>query len=98
MLVSLHVKNFAIIDEIWLDFGSGFNVLSGETGAGKSLLIGSLNAALGGKVSKDMLGSSADYALAELTFESDDPQIAAIFEETETDALLIWSDNPFFSS
>ncbi len=88
MLVNLHVKNFAIIDEIWLDFGQGFNVLSGETGAGKSILIGSINAALGGKISKDQMGTYADYALVELGFESDDPQIKDIFEKND----LIYED------
>ena len=56
MLLSLHVKNFAIIDEVYVDFGAGMNILTGETGAGKSILLGSVNAALGGKVSKEMLG------------------------------------------
>ena len=42
MLVNLHVKNFAIIDEIDVDFSSGLNILTGETGAGKSILIGSI--------------------------------------------------------
>ena len=88
MLISLHVKNFAIIDEIWLDLGPGFNVLSGETGAGKSILIGSLNAALGGKISKEQMGSYADYALVELSFESDDPAIKEIFERND----LIYED------
>lgn len=83
MLVSLHVKNFAIIDEVMLDFGNGFNVLTGETGAGKSILIGSLNAALGGKVSKEMLGSRADYALVELVFESDSPELKKLFEDND---------------
>ncbi len=72
MLVELHVKNFAILDEVTVEFGKGFNVLTGETGAGKSLLLGSVNAALGGKVSKDLLGSNGDYALAELLFDSDE--------------------------
>ena len=83
MLVNLHVKNFAIIDEVWLDFGPGFNVLSGETGAGKSILIGSLSAVLGGKISKELLGSRADYALVELTFEADNPGIRKIIEEND---------------
>ena len=88
MLLSLHVKNFAIIDEIRVDLEKGFNVLSGETGAGKSILIGSLNAALGGKMTKEMIGSYADYALVELEFESDSPEIKRIFEENE----LIYED------
>ena len=72
MLSELHVKNFAILDEVSVEFGAGLNVLTGETGAGKSLLLGSVNAALGGKVSKDFLGSNGDYALAELLFDNDD--------------------------
>ena len=72
MLSELHVKNFAILDEVTVEFGPGLNVLTGETGAGKSLLLGSVNAALGGKVSKDLLGSNGDYALAELLFDNDE--------------------------
>lgn len=83
MLVSLYVKNFAIIDEVMLDFCNGFNVLTGETGAGKSILIGSLMAALGGKMSKDMLGSRGDYAQIELVFESDTPELRSLFEEND---------------
>ena len=50
MLRSLHVKNLALIDEAEVEFGEGLNILSGETGAGKSIIIGSINLALGGKV------------------------------------------------
>lgn len=71
MLAELHVVNFAILDEVRMEFGPGLNVLTGETGAGKSLLLGSVNAALGGKVSKEALGNSRDYALAELIFDED---------------------------
>ena len=55
MLRSLHVKNLALIRETEVEFGEGLNILTGETGAGKSLLIGSVNLALGGKFEKDML-------------------------------------------
>ena len=55
MLINLHVKNLAIIDEVDIDFTQGFNVLSGETGAGKSIILGSINLALGAKVSKDII-------------------------------------------
>ena len=50
MLQNLHVKNLALIDESEVDFAGGLNILSGETGAGKSIIIGSINLALGGKV------------------------------------------------
>ncbi len=68
MLSRLFVKNYAIIDETEIEFKNGLNILTGETGAGKSILIGSVNAALGEKVSKDMIRYGADYALIELTF------------------------------
>ena len=72
MLLNLHVKNLAIIDEVEVDFSEHLNILSGETGAGKSILIGSINIALGGKVSMDMVRKGADYALVELTFQIED--------------------------
>lgn len=69
MLQSLHVKNFAIIDETEVEFREHLNIMTGETGAGKSILIDSVNAAIGGKVSKDMIRRGAEYALVELTFD-----------------------------
>ncbi len=72
MLLNLHVKNLAIIDEVEVDFSEHLNILSGETGAGKSILIGSINMALGGKVSADMVRRGAEYALVELTFHIED--------------------------
>ncbi len=72
MLLNLHVKNLAIIDEVEVDFSEHLNILSGETGAGKSILIGSINIALGGKVSMDMVRKGAEYALVELTFQIED--------------------------
>lgn len=68
MLLSLHVKNLALIEETEVEFGKGLNILSGETGAGKSIIIGSLNLALGEKVPKEMLRENAEYALVELAF------------------------------
>lgn len=69
MLKNLHVKNFAIIDESDIDFYDHLNILTGETGAGKSILIGSVVAAIGGKVTKDIIRRGADFALAELVFD-----------------------------
>lgn len=68
MLQSLHVKNLALIDEAEVIFSPGLNILTGETGAGKSLLLGSINLALGGKVFKDLIREDKDYALVELSF------------------------------
>lgn len=71
MLVNLHVKNLAIIDEIEVDFSEQLNVLTGETGAGKSIIIGSINLALGQRTPKNLIRKGADYALVELVFRVD---------------------------
>ena len=68
MLLNLHVKNLALIEEVDVDFEKGLIVLTGETGAGKSLILGSVNIALGNKASKDMIRKGTDYSLVELSF------------------------------
>lgn len=75
MLQNLHVKNLALIDETEMDFGPGLNILTGETGAGKSILMGSVSLALGGRYSADMLRSGAASGLVELTFTIEDDRI-----------------------
>ncbi len=80
MLQSLHVKNLALIDEVEVTFGEGLNILTGETGAGKSIIIGSINLALGAKADKDMIRTGAEYALVELVFTVEGQQLAAIEE------------------
>lgn len=74
MLQSLHVKNLALIDETEVSFGEGLNILTGETGAGKSIIIGSINLALGAKADKDMIRTGAEYALVELVFLLERPE------------------------
>ena len=68
MLFHLSVRNLALIDSAEVEFEEGLNILTGETGAGKSVIIGSVNAALGGKTSKDMNRQGRDYAYVELVF------------------------------
>ncbi|QUI23795.1 DNA repair protein RecN [Vallitalea pronyensis] len=68
MLMHLHVKNIALIDEMNVDFNHNLNIMTGETGAGKSIIIGSINAVLGEKVSKDIIRTGCDNALIELLF------------------------------
>ncbi len=75
MLQSLHVKNLALMEETEVEFGRGLNILTGETGAGKSLLIGSVTLALGGKFEKEMLRRGAESALVELVFCSEDERV-----------------------
>jgi len=93
MLLSLHVKDLAIIDEVEVNFTDKLNILSGETGAGKSIIIGSINIALGAKVPKSIIRSGADYALIELVFGIDDEDTKKELEKmdisVEDDAIII---------
>lgn len=68
MLYSLHVKNLALIKEQEIEFSKGLNILTGETGAGKSVVIGSVNLALGGKADAGLIRTGEEYALVELVF------------------------------
>ncbi len=83
MLLNLHVKNFAIIDEVEVYFKDNLNILTGETGAGKSIIIGSINVALGGKVTKDIIRKGADYALVELIFQEEDKSVLTAISELD---------------
>ena len=75
MLQNLHVKNLALIDEAEVEFAEGLNILSGETGAGKSIIVGSINLALGEKVPKELLRDNDDTAFVELVFYVDNPKV-----------------------
>ena len=68
MLYSLHVKNLALIKEQEIEFSKGLNILTGETGAGKSVVIGSVNLALGAKADPSLIRTGEEYALVELVF------------------------------
>ncbi|MBR6329258.1 MAG: DNA repair protein RecN [Lachnospiraceae bacterium] len=83
MLYELHVKDMALIREASLEFGEGFHVLTGETGAGKSLLLGSVELALGAKASPDLVRAGAESALSELVFSVSDPEMAEALSELE---------------
>ena len=72
MIKSVSVKNFILIDEITLEFDKGFNVFTGETGAGKSIIIGAIDTALGAKANKEVIKSGSDKAIIELTIELND--------------------------
>lgn len=93
MLAELHVKNLALIEEAEVTFGPGLNILTGETGAGKSILLGSINLALGAKASRDLVRNEERGALVELVFHIDTEQerqrLAALEIETEDDQLII---------
>ncbi len=75
MLTNLHVKNMALIDEIDMDFENGLTILSGETGAGKSIILGSIAIALGLKTPGDIVREGAEYALTQISFYFSDKDI-----------------------
>ena len=81
MLRVLHVKNMALIEEEKIEFGDGLNILTGETGAGKSILIGSLGVALGSGSFKDYVPENADHASVELIFDTQSGRVKVWLEE-----------------
>src|SRR5215472_11004126 len=82
MLVELSIQNIAIIDRLRLAFEPGLNALTGETGAGKSIIIDALGAVLGGRVATDLLRTGADRARVEAVFD------LTARTETELNAIL----------
>lgn len=92
MLCELHIKNVAVIDEITIDFYHGFNVLTGETGAGKSILIDAINMAMGGRANKDLIRNGTEYALADAAFSINEkirPLLEELGVEAEEDLLVL---------
>ncbi len=85
MLRNLHIKNLALIREIDIDFAEGLNILTGETGAGKSIIIDSVNLALGGRAVRSLVRDDADYGLVELLFEVDDAETISSLREMDVD-------------
>jgi DNA repair protein RecN (Recombination protein N) len=94
MLISLQIENFALVDRLDLEFGSGLNVLTGETGAGKSIILDALDAALGGKVTGRAIRTGADRALIEANFKLNSSLVSWLKEqqiELVDDAVLVCS-------
>lgn len=85
MLLELHVKNLALIEKADVEFGEGLNILTGETGAGKSIIIGSVTMALGGKASRESIRHGADYAYVELVFSVSGEDKAKALKELEVE-------------
>lgn len=83
MLLNLHIKNMALIDEIDINFEDNLNILTGETGAGKSIVIDSIMLALGGKTPKDFVRKDAEYGLVELLFSVEDSEVIKRLQELE---------------
>ena len=93
MLVVLNIKNFALIQELSVEFGAGFNILSGETGAGKSILIDTIDYVLGGKFSKELIRYGEDKTYVEAIFDMENDKIYTLLNDLniENDELLVVS-------
>lgn len=81
MLLALRIQNFALIDQLELEFGTGLTVLTGETGAGKSIILDAIDVALGGKVSQRIIRTGTERALVEATFRADAALVAWLSEQ-----------------
>ena len=93
MLIQLNIKNFALIEEITINFSEGFNILSGETGAGKSILIDAIDFVLGGKFSKSLIRTGEDKTYVEALFTIEGSKVTNVLDELdiEYDDVLIVS-------
>lgn len=85
MIKSIHIKNYILIDESDLDFADGLNVITGETGAGKTILISAIDAAFGAKISSDVIKKNCEKAIIELTLENKKHDLKQLFEENGID-------------
>ena len=85
MIKSVSIKNYILIDELTLNFSDGFNVFTGETGAGKSIIISAIDNALGAKVNKEVIKTGMDKAVIELLIKIDENFDKTIFVENGID-------------
>lgn len=85
MLLNVHVKDLALIEDVDVCFDEGLNVLTGETGAGKSIIIGSIGVALGAKAGKDLIRQGAEFALVELVFQVDSQETLSKLKALDVD-------------
>ena len=96
MLERLHIKNIAVIDEAEIEFKNGFNVLTGETGAGKSIIIDSINMVLGERTNKSLIRNGEKKAVAEAMFFIDNPAVLRRMEkagiEVEDGIVVLYRD------
>ena len=85
MIKLINIKNYILIDELTLEFDKGFNVFTGETGAGKSIIIGAIDAVLGAKVNKEVIKTGAERAYIEILIELDDNFDRSCFSQNDID-------------
>jgi DNA repair protein RecN (Recombination protein N) len=85
MIKTIYIKNYILIDELSIDFNSGLNVITGETGAGKSILINAIDICLGGKASKEVIKTGRDKSNIELTIDISNPNALEVLKNNEID-------------
>ncbi|HJW28220.1 MAG TPA: AAA family ATPase, partial [Saprospiraceae bacterium] len=85
MLTRLYIRHYAIIPELDISFGQGLTIITGETGAGKSILLGALGLALGKRAESKVVPDDADRCIVEATFQLDQDDLAPLFEAEELD-------------
>ena len=85
MLSKIYIKNYILIDELEVELSGGLNIITGETGAGKSILINAIDIAFGAKTSKEIIKNGADKAIIEITIENKKQNISKLFEEYSID-------------
>ena len=87
MLVELTIKNIALIESLHIEFAQGFNVLTGETGAGKSIVVDSINLALGGRADREMIRTGAERGMVQALFDvSGNPRAQAVLQELDIES------------
>lgn len=96
MLLSLHIENIAVIKELDIDFSNGFNVLTGETGAGKSIIIDSINLIMGARADKDIIRSGEAKAVVSAVFVQNDARVAELLDAyglpCDSDEVMIYKE------
>lgn len=86
MILSLRIRNIALIEELSLDLHEGMHVMSGETGAGKSIVVDAVNLVLGGRADRDLIRTGTEKAWVEAVFDaSDSPEALAFLNEQQLD-------------
>ena len=85
MLTRLFIKNFILIDELVLEFDNGLNIITGETGAGKSIIINAIDIALGAKASKELIKTGETKAVIELTLGNAANKLASFYDDFGVD-------------
>ena len=81
MLSKIYIKNYILIDELELDFSKGLNIITGETGAGKSILINAIDIAFGTKAGKEVIKTGAEKAVIEITIKNNKQNLTKLFDE-----------------